>query len=310
MSWWLSFRAVTTPSFAALEDALASVAGARPVTQRGDSGGNPRDGYSRSLLVTTVRSDGSVALRLCLAQQSLDVDRFAPVGTGSLHIELVAPSLATSERLAAWSSLRDALAPLGYEDTTLAGSPAPIVDEVEASGDHALAASMRRDITLALVRAVPTYRHVALGDTRPDDLGAVLRAYLRPEDIVSVSFTRLGLRALPAELASFPRLRSLSLHDERLTAAALRGWTFPSLSELGLLRTDTRVLEPDDLRGLPSLGTLFLASSPLERLDLQLLDVCPALRRVNLADTPLAKDRAQLGELRSRWPAVRFEGVG
>ena len=47
---------------------------------------------------------------------------------------LAAPGAPFAAKLAAWESVRAALAPIGCDDATLAWQPAPLVDEAEAAG--------------------------------------------------------------------------------------------------------------------------------------------------------------------------------
>jgi hypothetical protein len=49
------------------------------------------------------------------------------------------------------------------------------------------------------------------------------------------------------------------------------------------------------------------AQTPLEWLEPSILESSPALRRVVLTGTPLAKDSRALAPLRAAWPAVLLE---
>jgi hypothetical protein len=304
MAWWLGFRAAAPVPIDQLERALAAVTGGCTASP-GEWDGNPRDGWCRGFCLRAPAPGEGLVVEVRFTQQAQDRELPPPPETHRLAVTFEAPSLRA--RLAGWDSLREALASLGYADTTLEGSPARIVDELEEAGERALASTLRARITAALVALVPAYRHVALSDTRPDDLDAVLRAYLRPEDIVSISFTRLGLRALPSELARFPNVRVLTLHEDALDASALRSWSFPRLDQLVLGCAALRAVEADDLRGAPGLASLNLIGSSVERVDPGLVDVCPSLRSLRISGTPLAKDGPALARLRASWPDVRIE---
>lgn len=285
-----------------LRAVLGRVAGAAVQAEDGPWDGNPRDGYGR---VRHLRANGErVSLRASSheAAQALDAP---PIPSGRLSVTVAAPSMA--ERMEAWRAIVSGLAELGARDVTWLVGPAPIVDDVEAAGDVALAQHMRQAITSALLEEVPLHRAVTLGSTRPHDLGAVLRAYARPESIVSISLVDVGISALPAELARFPNVRSLALGGPQLRASALRGWSLPSVDVLALTQSATTDVATEDLRGLPSVTLLALAYTPLSTLDEALLEVCPKLRRVTLSGTPLSRDAHALARLRAAWPSVHLE---
>lgn len=84
------------------------------------------------------------------------------------------------------------------------------------------------------------------------------------------------------------------------------------LSRLGcqdttLENTPRAIVDAADLRGFPNLETLFLSQSPIATLDVELVTVCPALRRAALRDTPLAGSREHLATLRAARPGVRID---
>ena len=211
LSWSLHFHVERPPPFVRLCDAVSRPFGATPTT---------RDGYGRTITLRVEAS--SLALSMSIVQQVLAIDESAPLMLEHFSVNLEAPNLSFSERLAAWEALRTSLGTYGYADETLAFHPASIVDDA-AVASPALAAVLRSRITSALVDRVPAYRHVALVSTRPDDMNRVLEAYLRPQEIVSVCFYDCQLQGLPAALARFENVRSFSLEWEHLFDAERRG---------------------------------------------------------------------------------------
>ena len=302
-SWWLSFRTSTAISMERIAELLTTLI-AQPEAHFEDWAGDPREGYGRRVSLLARTSEVTLTLRL---SQSCQYEG-GPIlpGTESLRFELDGGH-AFLHRMTIWSNLRAALEALGYQDFTLAESPAPIVSDLEAAGEAGLAAALRKQTTEALVNVVPRYRHVSLGYTEPDDMDAVLRAYVSPESIVSASFTQCGLRGLPAALARFPNLRTLQLDEPNLLATCLRGWSFASLESLALGRLDIHALTALDCVGFPALTTLVVTDAPLTQLEKDLLSVCKSLRRVVLVRTPLANAVARLAQLRSAWPHVSLE---
>ena len=69
-----------------------------------------------------------------------------------------------------------------------------------------------------------------------------------------------------------------------------------------------RRVTKDELAGFPALEVLRLSDSPLESLDLAIIDVCPKLVRVYVENTPLEKNAAAMAELRARWPSPAASG--
>ena len=303
VEWWLCFRALSPVSSNEVEAALEAVVGP-PQKRIGEWSGDPRDGYGRQ--VTLVAHTSAVTLTVTFSESCQAMEGPLLAGTESLRITL-ASSLDPVPRMAIWAALRTRLAALGYEDFTLAESPGPIVLDLEARGESALAAKLRKETTDALMRVVPGYRHVSLGHTRPDDMDAVLSAYLRPEAIVSASFSHCGLETLPAQLARFPSLRTLFLDEESLAPTCLRGWSFAALESLSLSALRLSALTASDCVGFPALTTLFVSDSPLAHLAPEVVEVCTSLRRVVLTRTPLASDAVRLGHLRAAWPQVSVE---
>jgi hypothetical protein len=302
MAWPLYFLAPQATELSAVVAAFGTVFGASPAVVHTAWSGNPYNGYGQSFTLTV--AGGGLRASGYFTRQAQTPDDSAPIQLEHLSVLLEGGDVPVPRRLAAWEDLRAALAPLGYEDVTLARCPAAIVDEVLASGDAPRAALLRRQCTEALVREVPRHRSVCLVNTRPDDLGAVLRAYLRPEDIVTVSFSALGLTALPADLSRFANMRCLYLHDEPLDASAFRGWSLPRLERLALTSSRAERVLAEDLRGFPALTTLFLADSPVVSLDPGISEVCPLLAKVGLERTPLARGTGTCAALRAQWPTV------
>ncbi|MBX3275120.1 MAG: hypothetical protein KF729_32950 [Sandaracinaceae bacterium] len=302
-TWYLGFRAAKGAPLEVIGDVLADEADG-PWTAR-DEGwcGNPRDGYARRRHL--LASGAQCVLRASALQWAYGPEEDGPAATELLDVEVEAGSVGA--RLDGWRRIAARLAALGYADRTLAGWSSRIVDEVAASGDTALADALRREVTDTLIAECEDTWHVAISDARPHDLAAVLRAYTHAAEITSVSFSNLGLTALPPELARFPKVRSLSLYEPAIQARALRGWSFPELTELGLYASGTTEVSADDLRGAPALTTLTLGSTPLRALDPDLRAACPALARVDLHGTPLAKDEAAFRALAARWPDVRLD---
>lgn len=304
MIWSLRFRAAAASTASQVEEAVAATTGATTTTLRGDWSGNPRDFYVRSVEIRAV-SDDTTRLSVSFAE-----DAYAPDAPpdGPTHVGASVEGGTVGARLALWERLAEALAARGFADVTLEGSPGSIVDDLEAAGERARAAAMREAITAALVRIVPAHGSVTLVGTRPDDLGAVLRAYARPEGMITVALVQLGLCVVPPELARFGHAKLLSLEDP-YEHDALRGWSFPRLEHLSLTRTKAPRLDAEDLRAVPALSFLSLAGSPIEALDPAIRTSCPHLARVGLWDTPLAKDAARIAALRAAWPGIRLEGT-
>jgi hypothetical protein len=303
MDWHLSYLAGASPSLDELSSALSSVTG--PLDRAiSEWNGDPRDGYIRSITLSA-KLAGGMTLSARITHQTLDTVDPLPADTARLNVSLSGED--TRAMLSTWESLSGALSALGYEDTTLADGPAPIVDALERVGERDRARAMRREITEALVGRVARYRHVALGATRPDDFDAVLRAYERPEGIVSVSFSGCGLTEIPREVRRFVNVRTFGLHDERLDLSALRGFAFAALEELAMTGTDVVRVEPDDLRPFSRLHTVFLSGSRVESVSEAVLEARPTLRRFALYDTPLARDEASFTRLQRAWPGVRVE---
>ncbi len=307
MNWYLRFRTHGSPTLEAVEHALGTSIGAAAQRTFLEWEGNPRDGYDRQIESVIARADGCVTYTLKLVQQALDTGDPPPPDVRSLSIRLCAPDHSAVETLADWASLREALASLGYEDTTLAGWPAPIVDALESEGQHALAAKMRSDITAALVREIPHIRHVALSSTRPDDINAVLRAVVRPEDIVSLSIGDCELTELPEALSLFPGLTNLALNEARIGPSALRRLSFPCVTWLSLNNSCATRIEPEDFRGFPAVSALFVCDTPVEYVSSALTRAMPSLGLIVLKGTPFSRDRARVEALRRDWPGVRVE---
>jgi hypothetical protein len=304
--WNLAFhesRPITVESCA---HALSAVVGGPVTTDVGPIGGNPRDFYYRSVTVTAQRPGSDMRVEMRLGQSLRSPDDPEPlVSFGGVTLQ--APAEPFAARLALWHALRDALAAIGCTDRTLAANPAPIVDDAEAAGETAIAARLRADITAALIAEIPAHRSVTLSGTRPDDIEAVLEAYLRPEDIVTVSFSDCGLQALPAAFARFPNISCLYVAEDGLDGRTLRGVSLPKLDTLGLGGARIRRVTKDDLAGFPALVMLAIQGSPLDELDPEIIEVCPKLGRVVIANTPLGRDDRKMSVLRARWKQIRWE---
>lgn len=308
-AWTLYYGADKYLPLSGLEEAFAAVCGA-PVTKRvGEATGDPYNGYGREISLRATASDGSFALESALNLQVGTTDDREPVLLNDAGVSVSSSSPEPSLRLAAWERLSAELASRGFRDDTWVKGPRGIVEAVERSGDRARGAAMRRAITEALVLRAPSCRWVALWGTCPDDLGAVLRAYERPEAIDSVSFTDLDLEALPPDLARFTGVVNLSLREKRLPPSALRGWSFSRLAELHLSGANIVRIEADDLRGLPALRSLEVGSYALRALDPAIREACPKLERVLLRGTALSDDADAVAALRERWPGVNIQGA-
>lgn len=304
VDWPLAFKESQPLTIETYARALSALATSPVATDVGSLGGNPRDGYDRSVTITARRGD--VRIQLAVIQTLRGPDDPDPV-TALCGCTLHAPGAPFATKLATWMALRDALAQIGCTDRTLAWRPAPIVDEAEAAGETAAAARLRSDITAALVAEAPSCRHICLMSTRAD-IEAVLAAYVETQDIFNVVFEDCSLSALPTRFAGrFPNVESLSWVDDGIDGRALRGISLARLTRLHVRGSGLRHLSREDLAGFPMLADLCLENTPLEDLDPDIIEVCPGLRRVVIIETPLARDAAKIAVLRARCQAVHWQ---
>lgn len=304
--WPLALRETQPITIEACERTLSALVGSPAIVDIGSLSGTPRDGYNGVVRITAQRPDGEVRFEVAIMQSMRgpgDPDAHLSFCGVTLH----APGVSFAEKLAAWGALRDAFSQIGCKDGTLTWRPATIVDEAEALGDATMVARLRADITAALVAEVPAYRHVCLQETRAD-IDAVLAAYLQPEHIRTVTFENCRLSALPAGVVSrFPNVEHLSWSDDAVDGHLLRGVSLSKVERLYLRGPALRRLGREDVAGFPALIELFLQYNPLEDLDLDIIEVCPNLRRVLLSGTPLESDAPRFAALRERWRGVRWE---
>ena len=306
MSWSLRFASADGAPHDVIAQLLTAQFGTVSVSTD-DWSGNPRDGYARGWTLRAGGREPGLAAVVTFVEHAQSQDSEGPPNTTSLAVELCADALAVHARLAQWHALAAAFAVLGYRDRSLLACPRQIALELDAAGLAAEAAKLRADVTLALLEAVTRDRSVTLARTCPDDLDRVLRAWVQPGEIVSVSFSRCGLTALPAALACFPNARFLYLDEPALDAFALDGWSFPRLEMLSLTGSGATRLTAEALRGLPAVQTIFLADTPLESVDPGVRVACPGLERLHLRATPLARDTARVAALERALPGVRIE---
>ena len=298
--WILKFEAAVAIPVSHIETAMMRACPGKLTRAADPWQGNPRDYYSRLHHLAVGEQ-----LSTSLVQHGM-IPHDEPLTVASVTFLLsVAPAFADNTRVR--MTLVEALAPDGFVDTTDAYSPAQIVDDALAAGEHSLAAQMRSNITRVLVARAPQYRHVSLVRTRPDDFDAVLRAYERPHEIVSASFTGCDLTALPQQLTRFENLKMLSLEEPKLTPQALHGFHFHKLEQLGLSHSGAQRIDAKDLAGVPALRSLFLAETPLAHLDPELVRVCPHLVHISITRTPLAKRVSELGD---HFAGVRIDADG
>lgn len=249
---YLDFRrphAQRTPGQAAVADALIAVLGPVALT-RDPWNGNPRDFYERAVHLRGVPA-GADAVRFDI---ELGRERCqstsGPIDEDLSHIKVLlsgpAPALD-----ALWQQLRDALAPQGYRDETLAGPMAALIDGLADEGDDTRAAELRRAVTTAQIERIaglPPHWPIVLSFTRPDDLDAILASVPHPEQRTTLDLVGLRLSALPATL---------------LTAPA----RFSQLEALGLGYNQLTTL-PRELRALhPGLRFIDVTQNPLRALD-------------------------------------------
>lgn len=300
--WELAFGNGPRAQLEALYRALADATGGQVFSDSMEPTGNPRDGFYRDITLTAERPDGQLRIAMELREQT--------GGPGDqiwiLSSELRGTNYAIKR--AAYHLLRDALGKLDYVDETIAKNPAAIVDDAEAAGNTVLASQMRAEITARLVENARTNTdsRIVLRSPRAD-LATVLAAYPHPETITRITIANGRLRTLPAALARFVNLDTLSVGEDEIDASLVRGAAFPTVKTLVLGRTAIRRLTRDDLAGFPALEELTLHESKLEDLDADIVEVCPNLRSVLFARTPLAADPAKLAALHARWKQVVFE---
>ena len=209
-------------------------------------------------------------------------------------------------KLATWNALRDALVPFGCTEQWTTDSATAIVDDAEAAGDMAMAASLRAQVTAAQIALAKDSDFIYLWSQRVDDIEAVFGAY-DARLVTRMSVYDCELRIVPSSLARFTKLTRLSISEPRVDSAGLRGLALPSLELLNLCDTGVRELRRDDVAGFPLLAKLYLCRCPLVDLDPAIIEVCPKLERVVIDDTPLGADAAKMAVLRARWRGVVWE---
>lgn len=305
MSWWLKFRESQPLTVDAWEQALVAFVGGPVQTDVPWFSGNPRDGYSRAVTITAPCPARDVTLVLSLNQEAW-TEGGDPFSTALGTLRLDGPNASFATKYAAWQELRGVFVGLGCADQTLISHPAPIVDDALAAGDTATAARLRKEITAALIvhaRASSHYE-ARLSSLRADDVEAVLEAY-DPARIVFMHLSDCGLSALPKAFARFPAIEILNLDHNAVDARVLR-ISLPKLYMMSLSRCAITSLQREDLAGFPALSNLTVSSAPLREIDPSIIDVCPKLGRLDIRNTPLASDDAQLATLRARWPNVKL----
>ncbi|XP_059472921.1 protein phosphatase PHLPP-like protein isoform X2 [Neocloeon triangulifer] len=128
-----------------------------------------------------------------------------------------------------------------------------------------------RDLWLAWLTKACDRQHLAAEDISPQDLTAESRLCL----------ARSGLRSLPAQLLSGPRLTVLDIRDNLLTELPNDIWRLKGLQEMRLDRNALREL-PDGLVQLHDLHTLSAAQNRITTLPAGLLGHMEALRSLTL----------------------------
>jgi hypothetical protein len=235
---------------AALEAAIRS-----PLTLQPEAwSGNPRDGYGR--WVCGEGRAGEVTLRARLdLQMAYTPDSPPDSDTARVSVDLSGGAPLARQRL--WGRIATALAEVGYADQTLAGSPASIVDDLEAAGEVSQAAALRSAITEALIAAEPMrpeHWPVQVSFSRPDDLDRVLRAVRQPQRVRTLSLIGCALTALPAVLleepARFSALEQLNLSYNRLIAVPLLVARYPALRWLDVSDNPMAPLRKADWPGV------------------------------------------------------------
>jgi hypothetical protein len=243
VTWLLSFR---HPQSLAIEDCerVLSVLVGPVSTTLGDLVGNPRDFYTRDVVIGGVRDDLELSLR---ATQSLRGDGDPEAYIGGVYVQVIAPY---ATKLVIWKALAESFAAIGCRDETPMNASA-IVDDADAAGDSETSARVRALVLDTLIADARTSRWVRIISPRID-IEPVLAAYVAPEDISSMTLHDCGLRAMPTSFARFSRLRSLELWEPTLDASVLvRGMSLPELSHLVLINGAR--LAKDDLAGFPAL---------------------------------------------------------
>ncbi len=297
--WHLVFHHPVSLTLATCEQVLNSVVDAPVAVQIGELAGNPRDFYARPITMTGERGD--VRVGFTTSQSMLDASDPAPIITHA-NVTLSSATATFATKVAIWRALRTAFAAVGARDRTLL-SAAPIVDDADAAGEAATAMALRREISAALIEQVAVSANITITSPRVD-IAPLLAANQRAASILSVGLYDCGLQRLPASFSRFPNIESLWLHEDALDASALRGLSLPKLRQLTVRSMALRRVTKDELAGFPALEVLRLSDSPLESLDLAIIDVCPKLVRVYVENTPLEKNAAAMAELRARWPRM------
>ena len=302
IDWYLAFTAPLSVGVDAIAQALTTFCGAPTSTTHGELDGNPRDYYYRAVGITGRRGDVDISISIT---QHFSLPSDPAPGTEITYVRVRTPGLSFSQLRETWHGLRDALGAIGCIDVTLQRPvAASIVARMEDAGEEALAAELRAEITAALIAEARTGGALHLTSARAD-LEAVLAAC--PVSNTHVSFEDCRFRALPRALARFTDLSYLQITEEDIDGDILRGWSFPRLAWLTLRGSSVRRLTREDVAGFPNLDNLNLYRSKLRSLDPDIIDACPHLTRVGIADTPLARDAEAVAALKARWTEVTWD---
>lgn len=153
----------------------------------------------------------------------------------------------------------------------------------------------------ARLAAIEGLKRLSLSHNRIARLPAALGALTHIEELV---LSANDLAALPAVVCELASLRSLDLYSNELRALpAAIGW-LARLEVLTLAYNRVTRL-PAELGRATALRDVDLEGNPVERLEgLAALTSLPALSRLSVRRTPLARDGAELDRLRAALPNV------
>ncbi len=302
IDWALAFTCPRALAPERIADALAAFTGAPVTTSRGELDGNPRDYYWQSISIAGRRGD--VTLSISVTQNLMMPSDPDPI-TDINGVRFTTPTVSFPLMREIWMGLSAALGAIGCTDVTLERPQAAVfVARMEDADEDGLAVELRAEITAALVAKAPGEVHVYLTSMR-GDLDAVLAAY--PETITRVFLEDCRFRALPEGLRRFAGLELLQITEQEIDGNILRDWSLPRLAWLSLRSSSVRTLTREDVAGLPALRDLGLYRSRIRRLDADIIEVCPNLDRLAIADTPLGRDAEAVAALRARWPKVTWD---
>lgn len=225
MDWQTRFQFEGGPSVShtAICASLSKSLGVEVIKGKITTSGNPRHGFN-----TTVRYSanvGGIRLAIDTSGATEGPEDVAALAMSGVKVKFTGEDVA--DIYAVWTTVREALTRMGYDERTLTDNAAHIIDALEASGAAGLAASVSEAHHAKLRDAVAAREswhgwQLDLSHARVPDLAALIRDAPRLENVRELNLEDCRLAQIPSiilgEIPLLPGLSTLNLRRNAITS--------------------------------------------------------------------------------------------